>query len=228
MTNVENLSQRQQNILKYVWEYWRESGRPPTIREIGSAVDISSTSVVNYNLNKLEEKGYLEREAEVSRGLKLTEKALALYESARDAVRQAVDLVRIPLAGDIVAGEPVQLGNEDFATYDEEDAIDVSADMLPASTTDSLFALRVRGHSMIDAMVNDNDIVIMEPTREAKNGDMVAVWLPLDGEMTLKYFYHDGDRVRLQPANPTMEPIYVHPGNVEVQGRVMMVVRRTA
>lgn len=228
MSNVENLSQRQQNILKYVWEYWRESGRPPTIREIGSAVDISSTSVVNYNLNKLEEKGYLEREAEVSRGLKLTDRALALYESARDAMRRTIDLVRIPLAGDIVAGEPVQLGSEEFATYGEEDAIDVSADMLPASTADSLFALRVRGHSMIDAMVNDNDIVIMEPTREANNGDMVAVWLPLDGEMTLKYFYRDGERIRLQPANPTMEPIYVNPGNVEVQGKVMMVVRQTA
>lgn len=228
MSNVDNLSQRQQNILKYVWEYWRESGRPPTIREIGSAVNISSTSVVNYNLNKLEEKGYLEREAEVSRGLKLTEKALALYESARDAVRRAVDLISIPLAGDIVAGEPVHIGNEDFATYDEEDAIDVSADMLPASTADSLFALRVRGHSMIDAMVDDNDIVIMEPARDANNGDMVAVWLPLDGEMTLKYFFRDGDRIRLQPANPTMEPIYVSPGNVEVQGKVMMVLRQTA
>lgn len=228
MTNIDNLSRRQQNILKYVWEYWRESGRPPTIREIGSAVNISSTSVVNYNLNKLEEKGFLEREAEVSRGLKLTEKALALYETARDAVLRATDLVRIPLAGDIVAGEPVQLGNEDFATYDEEDAIDISADMLPASTADSLFALRVRGNSMIDAMVNDNDIVIMEPAREANNGDMVAVWLPLDGEMTLKYFYRDGDRIRLQPANPTMEPIYVNPHNIEVQGKVMMVLRQTA
>ena len=228
MSKVENLSQRQQNILKYVWEYWRESGRPPTIREIGSAVNISSTSVVNYNLNKLEEKGFLEREAEVSRGLKLTEKALALYESARSAVQRATDLIRIPMAGDIVAGEPVELGNESFATYDEEDAIDVSADMLPASKADTLFALRVRGHSMIDAMVNDDDIVIMEPAREASNGDMVAVWLPLDGEMTLKYFYHDGERVRLQPANPNMEPIYVDPGNVEVQGKVMMVVRQTA
>ena len=77
-------------------------------------------------------------------------------------------------------------------------------------------------------MVNDNDIVIMEPAHEAKNGEMVAVWLPQDQEMTLKHFYHEGEEIRLQPANPTMEPIYVHASNVEVQGKVVMVVRQTA
>jgi repressor LexA len=228
MANRDKLSQRQQNILKYVWEYWHESGRPPTIREIGRAVKISSTSVVNYNLNKLEEKGYLEREAEVSRGLRLTDRASALFEKAREAVDTVGNnLVRVPLLGDIVAGEPVHLGNEDFSTYDDDDAIDVSANFLPGKA-EKLFALRVRGNSMIDAMVNDNDIVIMQPVNEANNGDMVAVWLPMDSEMTLKYFYREGDQVRLQPANPTMEPIFVHPSNVEVQGRVMMVMRQTA
>ena len=227
MANRDKLSTRQQNILRYIWEYLTDVGRPPTIREIGGAVNISSTSVVNYNLNKLEERGYLEREAEVSRGLKLTQQALGIFGSARNAVREATDMLRVPLMGDIVAGEPVHLGNEDFSTYDEEDAIDVSGAMLPGRA-DNLFALRVRGNSMIDAMVNDNDIVIMQPVNEANNGDMVAVWLPLDSEMTLKYFYREGDQVRLQPANPTMDPIFVHPSNVEVQARVMMVMRQTA
>ncbi len=227
MANRDKLSPRQQNILKYVWEYWSDSGRPPTIREIGGAVNISSTSVVNYNLNKLEERGFLEREAEVSRGLKLTDQAMNLFESARKVIRQATEMVHVPLLGDIVAGEPVHLGNEDFSTYDEEDAIDVSGAMLPGRA-EKLFALRVRGNSMIDAMVNDNDIVIMQPVTEANNGDMVAVWLPMDNEMTLKYFYREGDQVRLQPANPTMKPIYVHSSNVEVQARVMMVMRQTA
>lgn len=227
MANRDKLSTRQQNILKYIWEYFSEAGRPPTIREIGSAVNISSTSVVNYNLNKLEERGYVEREAEVSRGLKLTDRALQLFDAARNALRDATDLVRIPLMGDIVAGEPVHIGNEDFGTYDEEDAIDVSTSMLPGRA-ENLFALRVRGNSMIDAMVNDNDLVIMRPVTEANNGEMVAVWLPIDGEMTLKYFYNEGERVRLQPANPTMDPIYVHPSNVEVQAKVMMVMRQTA
>ena len=227
MANRDKLSTRQQNILRYIWEYLTDVGRPPTIREIGGAVNISSTSVVNYNLNKLEERGYLEREAEVSRGLKLTQQALGIFGSARNTVREATDMLRVPLMGDIVAGEPVHLGNEDFSTYDEEDAIDVSGAMLPGRA-DNLFALRVRGNSMIDAMVNDNDIVIMQPVNEANNGDMVAVWLPLDSEMTLKYFYREGDQVRLQPANPTMDPIFVHPSNVEVQARVMMVMRQTA
>lgn len=227
MANRDKLSSRQQNILKYIWEYFSDAGRPPTIREIGGAVDISSTSVVNYNLNRLEERGFLEREAEVSRGLRLTQKALAMFESARNAVREAAEIVRIPLMGDIVAGEPVHLGNEDFSTYDEDDAIDVSGAMLPGKAG-NLFALRVRGNSMIDAMVNDNDIVIMQPVADANNGDMVAVWLPLDNEMTLKYFYREGDQVRLQPANPTMDPIYVHSSNVDVQAKVMMVMRQTA
>lgn len=227
MANQNKFSPRQRKILRYVWEYWRESGRPPTIREIGEAADIPSTSVVTYNLNKLEGWGYLEREAEVSRGLKLTKKALALYEDVKESVQGALNMVRVPLAGDIVAGEPVHLGNEDFATYDEEDALAISTTMLPQKSN-KLFALRVRGNSMIDAMVNDNDIVIMEPAHEANNGDMVAVWLPQDQEMTLKHFYREGEQIRLQPANPTMDPIFVHASNVEVQGKVVMVVRQTA
>jgi repressor LexA len=87
--------------------------------------------------------------------------------------------------------------------------------------------LRVSGDSMIDAMVNDGDIVIMRKENDARNGDMVAVWLS-DDTTTLKYFFREGDQIRLQPANPTMEPIYVDPGEVQVQGKVMMVLRQTA
>jgi len=206
-----------------------ENGRPPTIREIGKAVGINSTSVVNYNLGKLEEKGYLDRDPDVSRGLRLTEKANGLAQnvtSAATAIRSAVErLVRIPLVGDIVAGKPVTTGNDSFSTYDEEDAVELSRSMLSEKTED-LFALRVRGDSMIDAMVNDGDIVIMRPQYEARNGEMVAVWLRNDTTTTLKHFYNEGSRVRLQPANPTMEPIYVDPAEVQIQGRVLMVLRQ--
>jgi repressor LexA len=99
--------------------------------------------------------------------------------------------------------------------------------MLPGST-EGLFALTVSGDSMIDAMVNDGDIVIMRQQNTAHNGDMVAVWLSPGDTTTLKYFYNEGDRVRLQPANPTMEPIYMSPEQVQVQGKVMMVLRQTA
>ena len=125
-----------------------------------------------------------------------------------------------------MAGEPIETGSGDFSVYDEEDAIEVSSAMLKGRV-DDLFALRVNGESMIDAMVNDGDIVIMRKAETAKNGDMVAVWLAGD-TTTLKYFYYDGDRIRLQPANPTMQPIYAQPEDVQVQGKVMMVLRQTA
>lgn len=237
MKNKEKpLSERQIGILKYIREYLDENTRPPTIREIGNATNISSTSVVNYNLTRLTERGLLEREAEVSRGIRLTEKALAEIGYVADKVAAAVDtametvarMVRVPLLGNIVAGEPIEVGNNDFLTYDEDDAIDLSATMLPAGKTDDLFALRVSGESMIDAMVNDGDIVVMKQQETAKNGDMVAIWLNASDTTTLKYFYHEGNRVRLQPANPTMDPIYVNPNDVRVQGKVMMVLRQTA
>jgi repressor LexA len=232
--NDKPLSKRQQSILDFTRDYMSEQGRPPTIREIGSAVGISSTSVVNYNLAKLEERGYLDRDPDVSRGLRLTEKADGFGHAASQtlanaatAVRQAIDkLVRIPLAGTIVASRPLEVGHDGFSVYDEDDAIELSSSMLP-DRTEGLFALRVSGDSMIDAMVNDGDIVIMRQQNEAQNGDMVAVWLQGD-TTTLKYFFKDGNQIRLQPANPTLEPIFVTPGEVQVQGKVMMVLRQTA
>ncbi|MCA9961653.1 MAG: transcriptional repressor LexA [Anaerolineales bacterium] len=230
------LSERQVSILRYIWSYLQENTRPPTIREIGSATDISSTSVVNYNLTKLTERGLLEREAEVSRGLRLTEKAMheigqvteAVAAVVENVMETAVRMVRVPLLGNIVAGEPIEVGNNDFSTYDEDDALELSATMLPMGKADELFALRVSGESMIDAMVNDGDIVVMKQQQMAKNGDMVAVWLNSSDTTTLKYFFHEGNRVRLQPANPTMDPIFVDPNDVRVQGKVMMVLRNTA
>ncbi len=233
MSNKQDkpLSKRQQKILDYIYEYLQEHSRPPTIREIGSATEITSTSVVNYNLQRLVERDLVEREAEVSRGLRLSDEALKLFNAA-SAIPQAIadgvaKMLRVPLLGNIVAGEPIEVGNNDFSTYDEEDAVEISASMI-SGRQDKLFALRVSGESMIDAMVNDGDIVVMRQQETANNGDMVAVWLTPDDTTTLKYLYYEGDRIRLQPANPTMEPIYVHPEQVQVQGRVMMVLRQTA
>jgi repressor LexA len=225
MSDNKDLSKRQKTMLDYIWEYIHDVGRPPTIREIGQAANISSTSVVNYNLTKLSQKGYLDRDPEVSRGLRMTDKAKGLYESAADLVS---GLFRIPLLGDIVASEPVEVGSDSFGTYDDEDAIEISQSMLDEKSADDLFALRVRGDSMIDAMVNDGDIVIMRQQENARNGDMVAIWLTPDDTTTLKYFYHEGDQIRLQPANPTMDAIMVDPASVTVQGKVMMVLRNTS
>lgn len=213
MARRKKLSERQESILEFIHKHLGDNGFPPTIREIGRAVGISSTSVVNYNLNRLEERGYLTREKDVSRGLRLAADAPNLIPPGR--------LLRIPLAGPIAAGEPIDIGE---GVFDEEDAIELTRDLLPEH--DNLYALQVRGDSMIDAMVNDGDIVIMRYQQEAINGDMVAAWLTDREETTLKYFFKETDRIRLQPANPTMDPIYVDPAVVQIQGKVLMVVRQ--
>jgi repressor LexA len=240
MGKRKSLSKKQQNILHFTAKYTREHKRPPTIREIVDGAELSSTSVANYNLDRLEERGYVEREAGVSRGMSLTDKAMKEVGVVQDMVSAAVEaateaaaekmtqLVSVPLLGNIVAGEPIEVGNDAFLTYDEDDAVSLSSSMIPGGKKDGLFALKVSGESMIDAMVNDGDIVIMRQQEMAQNGDMVAVWLNSSDTTTLKHFYHEGDQIRLQPANPTMEPIYVEPSDVRVQGKVMMVLRQTA
>lgn len=232
MSKEKPLSTRQQNILRYVWEYVTENGRPPTIREIGKAVNISSTSVVNYNLTRLTEKGLLERDAEVSRGLRLTENALKMFGAVSETMAGAItgiveSLVRIPMVGTIAAGKPIDLPDTDYAYYDEDDVVELSASMLRGKA-ENLFALTVKGDSMIDAMVNNGDIVVMREQKTAENGEMVAVWLKGDDTTTLKYFYKEGAQVKLQPANPIMAPMYVDAREVEIQGKVMMVLRQTA
>ena len=212
MPNVK-LSPRQKAILRFISRFVDENGYPPTIREIGSACNISSTSVVNYNLNKLEREGLLVRGREVSRGLRLA-----------DTVRRG--LFRVPLVGRIVASEPVPVPGSDFAIFGADESIEVTQDIVDPS--DDLFALQVKGDSMVDAMINDGDIVIMRPHRDVQNGDLVAVWLSDREETTLKRIYREGDRIRLQPANPTMGPIYIDdPATVQVQGRVVAVLRQT-
>jgi len=203
------LSLRQRKILDFIRHFMRDQGFPPTIREIGEEVGISSTSVVNYNLEVLERKKLISRNRHVSRGLRLA---------------GSVDVVSIPLVGRIAAGEPVPIpeASADIALFDE--TVEIASNMLP--DTEGIYALQVRGESMIDALINDGDIVLMRHQSHADNGDLVAARLVDNNETTLKRFFHEGNnRVRLQPANPTMEPIYVPADKVEVQGKVMMVIR---
>jgi repressor LexA len=207
----DKLSERQQAILNFIRGFADENGYPPTIRQIGEAAGISSTSVVNYNLNKLEKAGYLNRDLKVSRGLRLV------------APKGARSLFRVPLLGYIFASQPVPVPG-DAPTFAPDEAIELTRDLL--TDQDDLFALRVRGDSMIDAMVNDGDIVVMKRQANARNGEMVAVWLRDREETTLKRFYAENGRIRLQPANPSMGPIYAEPSNVEVQGKVVLVVRQ--
>jgi len=230
MSNEKPLSTRQQNILQFIWEYNDENGSAPSIREIGKATDISSTSVVNYNLKRLTDLGYLVRKQMVARGLQLTDMARAMLnpEPVIEKIDELVaSLFRVPLLGSIVAGEPIEVNDNAFQTYDEDDSISIAADMLP-SRTDDIFALRVDGYSMIGDMINDGDIVIMEKAERADDGTMVAAWVEGEGT-TLKRIFSEPklDRIRLQPSNPTMEPIFAPVQDVRVQGRVLMVLRQT-
>jgi repressor LexA len=230
MSDELKLSARQKSILRYIYDSLTLESRPPTIREIGGALNISSTSVVNYNLNRLSEKGLLERDRTVSRGLRLTDTAYEILGAAVAAtgkaagafVNQISNFVQIPILGNIVAGEPIDVASDNFSVYDEEDMVELSASMLPGNKA-KMYALRVDGFSMIDDMISDGDIVILQAQEMAEDGDVVAAWV--DGEgTTLKRFYQDRERglIRLQPRNPAMDPIYVDPELVHVQGKLIL------
>lgn len=225
----KGLSERHKKILQVLEHYQNETGYPPSIREIGKQTGISSTSVVNYYLNQLEEEGYIERDRKISRGVRLVKNVAGQLQEAAGAVRQAIeDLIRVPVIGRIVAGQPMPVPSSDFGYYDPESGVEIARSLLaPGDKEEDLFALEVEGTSMIDAMVNDGDIVVMKRAQEARNGEMVAVWLNDREETTLKYFFKENERVRLQPANREMQPIIVdNPRAVQIQGKVVMVIRQ--
>lgn len=209
------LTDRQQAILDFIRSFSVKTKYPPTIREIGKSVGISSTSVVNYNLNVLEKQGHIMRDKTISRGIKLVQETPDILP---------VETVRIPVLGRIAAGEPMPVPGSDFAILGDE-VIELTRELLPVDDK-HVFALQVRGNSMVDAMIGDGDIVVMQQRQKADNGDLVAVWLKDREETTLKRFYLEKGKVRLQPANPTMQPIFADPKNVEIQGKVVLVIRR--
>ena len=222
-----DLSERQVAILGMLRDYLDEYDYPPTIREIGEAVSISSTSVVTYNLGVLERKGYIQRNRDISRGLRLSGDWYVDEEEAPGAKPvQIGSLVSIPLLGAIAAGEPIPV--PDSMAVDATDTITLNTDLV--GSTEQVYALRVRGDSMIGDLINDGDIVIMRHQTTANNGDTVAAWLKGEKETTLKRIYQQpGSRsVRLQPANPAMKPFEVPADDVEIQGRVICVIRKLA
>ena len=210
------LSERQQKIYEFISKFSRDKGRPPTIREIGGHVGISSTSVVNYNLNILAREGLIQREKEVSRGLRV------IGQQAK-AVLGEFAPVQIPLLGKIAAGSPIPLPTEGMTKWDGE-MVSLTRELIP--NEEGLFALQVKGNSMIDALINDGDVVVMKKQDAADNGDMCAVWLKDKNETTLKRIYREKSRVRLQPMNPTMKAFYADPRDVRIQGKVVLVVRQ--
>jgi repressor LexA len=217
----KGITEKHIKVLEFLTDYQNKYGRPPSIREIGEKVKISSTSVVNYYLDQLEKMGYLERDDRVSRGVRLTDKV-------NEVIQIATDMLRVPVLGPIAAG-PLMLVPEPGVNYlneKEYEAVEIARSLLPSKEKgNDLYALQVKGDSMIDAMINDGDIVVMKPAAEARNGEMVAV--RVNDEYTLKYFYKEKDRYRLQPANPTMKPIFLKKTEqLEISGKVVMVIRK--
>jgi repressor LexA len=220
--------------MEFLTKFQEDNGYSPSIRQIGDSIDVKSTSLVDYYLNQLQEMGYIEREDRISRSIRVQQpiySSPSITAMVGDAVHKAgnmlADLVSIPVAGRIVASAPLPMPTSDLSYYDSETSVEIARSLLPTRDVSDLFALEVSGDSMIDAMINDGDIVVMKKAQSANNGEMVAVWLDDKDETTLKYFYKESNRIRLQPANPNMGPIYVdNPKSLRIMGKVVMVIRQ--
>jgi len=206
---MKGLSTKQRSILDFIRNFTRDKDYPPSIRDIQLGCDISSTSVVDYNLKALERMGHIRRDREVSRAIELL-----------DGRGRRPQTIAVPIIGTIAAGQPIPVPSHDtWSSIDYDNVVEVTEDMTKGR--EQVYALRVKGTSMIDALVNDGDLVIMESASSADNGDMVAAWLKKEQSATLKKIYVEDGQVRLQPANTTMKPIFTNPENVEIQGKVL-------
>jgi repressor LexA len=197
-----------ERIFSFVQSFMAEKGYSPSVSDIVEGCRLSSPNLAQYHLNVLEKQGVLRREPGVFRSIQLVQG----------------NNLDVPLLGTIAAGMPIPVPESDNWTVGAEEVLSLSREIVGEGR--NLFALRVRGRSMIDACIMDGDIVIMEAVSAAADGDMVAVWLKDEHEVTLKRIYREGERVRLQPANRQVEPLYFDSDNVEVQGRVVAVIRK--
>ena len=202
------VSHTREKILNFIHEFVDERGYAPTVRDILKGCSISSTAVVQHHLNMLEREGHIHRDPEVFRSIQLLDRS---------------SIVRIPLFGSIAAGEPIPVPGSETWEMEPLETLDLTDDLTQGKK--DIYALRVKGLSMIDALIDDGDIVLMQSANTANDGEMVAVWLKDRQEVTLKKFFREHNQIRLQPANSQMKPIFSVPSNVEIQGRVVGVIR---
>jgi repressor LexA len=226
-------AERKHRILECIARTVAERGYPPSVREIAETVGLASTSAVHHHLIALEREGLLERGSHasraLSRALRLTARGEAELGSAprrREAPARTPsrvtpfrmplerDVLSLPVLGEIAAGQPIE------AYADGAESLEVPRSL---QARDDSYVLRVRGKSMIDALIDDGDYVVVQPQATARDGDIVVALLE-DNGVTLKRFYREKDRIRLQPANAEMEPIYA--SEIQVQGKVVGVIRR--
>jgi repressor LexA len=219
--SMDELHEHEERIVRFLERYWREFLRSPSLDDICQHVRLPSKDHVYRDLNKLEEKGYIRRPQRMARSIRLLRRLNGEPFNPEEARPSCVS---VPLLGNIAAGQPIPWPDSSFSPYDYE-MIDLAQQMV--GKRQGLYALKVKGESMIDAMVNDGDIVVMQRDNgRPADGEIVAVWLKDPGETTLKRIYWEGACVRLQPCNPTMKPFYADSRNVEVQGKLVSVIRR--
>jgi len=203
------LTEKQQRALEFIQSEIGDRGRPPTLREIGSEIGVTSTNGVRYVLDALVRKGFLERSPMLSRGIELTERSMK--PNMRSDIRE------VPVLGRIAAGVPIT------ATENHEGRVLVDKSIAP---TDDTFALRVRGESMIDAGIREGDVIFARPQRTADSGDIVVAMI--GDEATVKYYKPVGARILLEPANTRFKPIIVETGTpgFQILGKVVGLMRK--
>lgn len=208
------ISKRQQSIYEYICAYSTEHGYPPSVREIGAAVGLASPSTVHMHLKALEEKGYIKRDSKKPRTIEVVAEEAPAPAARLASVRQDVDhnTIALPLIGRVAAGQPI------LAEQNVEEVLSLPTSIVGDASS---FVLRVRGDSMINAGILDGDYIVVREEHEAHNGEIVVALI--DDSATVKTFYRERDRVRLQPENDAMEPIYAD--NPTILGCVTALVR---
>ena len=206
---MKNISPKRKRVLDFITAFIEERGYAPSIRDIASGCSTSSPSVAQYYVKALERDGYINRHREISRSISLPNKPTGFG---------------VPMLGTIAAGLPIPVPESDTWVTVPEELLEIP-DYFTGGMTD-IYAVRVKGKSMIDALIDDGDIVVMQAANNVENGTMAAVWLKDRQEVTLKKFYREPGKIRLQPANTTMQPIYCQPEDVEIQGKVIAVMRK--
>ncbi len=201
------LNLTRQKIIDYIRDFYDDRGYAPTVRDIMRGCNLSSTAVVQHHLKVLESEHQIERDSRVFRSIQLPDRKTTVH---------------VPVLGTIAAGTPIPVLSSDTWHTEAVDTLELSSEITRGK---DVFALKVSGHSMIDALIDDGDIVLMEPVKSVENGDMIAAWLKKEEEITLKKFFREADQIRLQPANVQMKPILTDAANIDVQGKVVAVIR---
>lgn len=205
MAKRTTLGAKQQEILTYIQNSIKQRGYPPSVREIGDAVGLKSPSTVHAHLNKLEQTGAIRRESDKNRAIDIV---------GASSLRN-VSMVSVPLIGRVTAGQPI------LAVENIEDTYPLPSDLV--GHDENVFMLKVQGESMIQAGILDGDYIIVRDQSTARNGDIIVALVD-EEEATVKRFFHENSRIRLQPENDSMDPIYST--NVAVLGKVVGVFRR--